>query len=98
MGFPRFKTKRSRWSCRFTTGSIGLSPRDCRHVALPRIGTVRTHESTRTLARHLARDTGRIRSATVNFQRGRWMVSFSTETTPRETAPHPGAAGRHSRR
>jgi putative transposase len=40
---------------------------------------MRTHESTRKLARHIARGTGRIRSATVTHQRGRWFVSFSVE-------------------
>src|SRR5262249_39454500 len=47
---PRFKSKRSRLSCRFTTGAFRLG-RDRRHVTLPRIGQVRTGESTRKLAR-----------------------------------------------
>ncbi|MEO6083298.1 MAG: IS607 family element RNA-guided endonuclease TnpB [Umezawaea sp.] len=62
--FPRFKGKRKAMSCRFTTGSFGLVDRDRRHVRLPRIGTVHTHESTRKLARHVERATARIRSAT----------------------------------
>lgn len=33
---------------------------------------VRTHESTRKLARHAERGTARIRSATVSFRSGRW--------------------------
>ncbi|GAB3550763.1 putative transposase [Actinopolyspora lacussalsi] len=87
VGFPRFTSKRHRASCRFTTGSFGLSDSDRRHVKLPRIGTVRTHESTRTLARHVERGTARIRSTTVSFQRGRWHVSFSVEITKTEPAP-----------
>ncbi|SDK77195.1 transposase [Actinopolyspora mzabensis] len=87
VGFPQFKSKRHRWSCRFTTGSFGLSDSDRRHAKLPRIGTVRTHESTRKLARHVERGTARIRSATVSFQRGRWHVSFSVEITKTEPAP-----------
>ncbi|MER5387650.1 IS607 family element RNA-guided endonuclease TnpB [Saccharopolyspora sp. NPDC002686] len=79
LGFPRCKGKRSVLSCRFTTGSFGLVDRDRRHVKLPRIGTVRTLESTRKLARHVDRGTARIRSATVSFRSGRWFVSFSVE-------------------
>ncbi|WP_172798193.1 IS607 family element RNA-guided endonuclease TnpB [Mycobacterium sp. GA-1285] len=77
--FPRFKTKKSHLSCRFTTGVFGLINSDRRHVKLPRIGKVRTHESTRKLARRVDRGSARIRSATVTFTRGRWFVSFSVE-------------------
>ncbi|WP_245721348.1 hypothetical protein [Nocardia pseudovaccinii] len=76
VGFPRFKGRRAGLSCRFTTGAFGLTDGDRRHVKLPRIGTVRTHESTRKLARHLERGTARIRSATVSHRAGRWFVSF----------------------
>jgi putative transposase len=48
-------------------------------VTLPRIGLVRTQESTRKLARHVERCTARIRSATVTHQGGRWFCSFSVE-------------------
>ncbi|MDP9642977.1 putative transposase [Actinopolyspora lacussalsi] len=91
MRFPRFKSKRHRLSCRFTTGSFGLAARDRRHVKLPRIGTVRTYESTRTLARHVERGTAHIRSASVSFHRGRWHVSFSVEIT--KTEPKPAGKG-----
>ena len=87
LGFPRFKGRRGGLSCRFTTGSCGLVDADRRHVKLPRIGVVRTHESTRKLARHVERGTGRIRSATVSFRAGRWFVSFSVEIT--RTIRHP---------
>ena len=89
VGFPRFKGKRSGLSCRFTTGSFGLAE-DRRHVKLPRIGTVRTHESTRKLARHVERGTVRIRSATVSHRAGRWFVSFCVgieRTDPAPTQP-----------
>ncbi|MFD1814144.1 IS607 family element RNA-guided endonuclease TnpB [Rhodococcus gannanensis] len=75
---PRFKSKRSHRSCRFTTGAFGLG-RDRRHVKLPRIGEVRTHESTRKLARKVEAGTARIVSATLSYQRGRWHVSFAVE-------------------
>ena len=51
VGFPRFKSKRGRWSFRVSTGAFGLAKQDRRHVQLPRIGIVRTHESTRKLRR-----------------------------------------------
>lgn len=82
--FPRFKGKRTALSCRFTTGSLGLVETDRRRVRLPRIGVVRTHESTRKLARHVERGTARIRSATVSYRRGRWLVSFSVEIDRRD--------------
>ena len=77
--FPKFKSKRARLSCRFSTGEFGLVNADRRHVRLPRIGVVRTHESTRKLARRIDAGTARIRSATLTFERGRWIVSFSVE-------------------
>lgn len=72
---------------RFTTGAFGLASTDRRHVKVPRIGVVRTHESTRKLARHVERGTARIRSATVSWRRGRWHVSFSVEIQRAEPAP-----------
>ncbi|WP_440102094.1 helix-turn-helix domain-containing protein, partial [Streptosporangium sp. H16] len=51
MGFARFRSKhRAALSCRFTTGAIRVEA-DRRHVTLPRLGTIRTGESTRKLAR-----------------------------------------------
>ncbi|HEX4705000.1 MAG TPA: IS607 family element RNA-guided endonuclease TnpB [Pseudonocardiaceae bacterium] len=90
--FPRFRGKRAGLSCRFTTGSFGLADTDRRHVKLPRIGLVRTLESTRKLARHVERGTAGIRSATVSHQGGRWHVAFSVEITRADPAPtQPGS-------
>jgi putative transposase len=84
---PRFKSKhRSRLTCRLTTGGFGLGA-DRRHVKLPVIGTIRTHEPTRKLARKVEAGTGRIRSATLSFQRGQWYVSFSVEVPDVTPAP-----------
>lgn len=92
LGFPRFKGKRSGLSCRFTTGAFGLTE-DRRHVKLPRIGLVRTHEPTRKLARHVERGTARIRSATVSHRGGRWFVAFSVEIERVDLVPtRPGSA------
>jgi putative transposase len=76
MGFPRFKTKAGavkKFS--FSTGAIRVGP-DPNHITLPRLGTIKSHESTRKLGRRLQAGTARILKATVRFQRGRWLVSF----------------------
>jgi putative transposase len=79
VGKPRRKRKHTAaLSCRFTTGTIRVEP-DRTHVTLPRLGTVKTHESTRKLARRLAAGTARILSATVSFRCGRWFCSFQVE-------------------
>src|SRR5918997_2209116 len=75
---PRFKGRRARRSCRFSTGAFGLGA-DRRHIRLPRIGAVRTHESTRKLARRVEAGTARILSANLTWQRGRWHVSFGVQ-------------------
>ncbi len=76
VGFPVFKSARSRRSVRFTTGMIRVEP-DRRHVTLPRIGRIRTHESTRKLARRIEAGTARILSATLSEDSsGRWLCSF----------------------
>ncbi|TQC46515.1 transposase [Rhodococcus sp. WS4] len=95
MGFPRFKGKRALLSCRFTTGSFGLvtDGGDRRHIQLPRIGVVRSAESTRKLARKMVAGTARIRSATLSYRRGRWQVSFSVEITLPARALPPTATG-----
>ncbi len=92
MGRPRFKSKhRARLSCRFTTGTIRVQD-DRRHVTLPVVGTIRTHENTRKLHRRIANGSARILSATVTHHRGRWSVSFQTEVQREATTPQrPGA-------
>jgi putative transposase len=79
MGTPRFKPKRkARLSCRFTTGTIRLDA-DGRHVTLPRLGTIRTHEPTGSLLTRITVGTARVLSATVRHERGRWFVAFQAE-------------------
>jgi len=71
--FPRFRSRRAgKVSCRFTTGMIRVEP-DRHHITLPRLGTIRTHESTRKLARRLEAGTARILSATIRRQGARWF-------------------------
>ncbi|WP_225097850.1 IS607 family element RNA-guided endonuclease TnpB [Streptomyces sp. CoH27] len=79
MGAPRFKAKRkARLVCRFTTGTIRVDS-DGRHVTLPRLGTIRTHEPTVKLLARVQTGTARILSATVRYERGRWFASFQVE-------------------
>jgi putative transposase len=79
MGFPTWKKKgRARDSCRFTTGQIKVLT-DRKHVQLPRLGVLKTHESTRKLARRLEQGTARILAATVTRTADRWFVSFDVE-------------------
>jgi putative transposase len=78
IGFPRFKQRGRRDACRFTTGTIRVLT-DRKHVQLPRIGVIKTHESTRKLARHLERGTGRILAATITRVADRWHVAFTCE-------------------
>lgn len=79
VGFPRFKSRRKHApSVRFTTGAIRVED-DRRRVTLPRLGTIKTHESTRKLQRRIAHGRARILSATVRAEGGRWFVSFTVE-------------------
>jgi len=63
-------------------------------ATLPKLGTIRTHESTRKLARRLEAGTARILSATVSRTAQRWLVSFTVEVD--RAIPHrhdrPGSA------
>jgi putative transposase len=77
MGFPRFKKKAGATKkFTFTTGTIRLEP-DRHHITLPRLGTIKTHENTRKLARRIEAGTARMLKATVRFERCRWLVSLT---------------------
>jgi len=79
VGFPRRKKKgRARDACRFTTGAIRVLG-DRKHVQLPRIGVIKTHESTRKLARRIDHGSARILAATISRTADRWYVSFTVE-------------------
>ncbi|MED5812224.1 RNA-guided endonuclease TnpB family protein [Mycolicibacterium sp. 050232] len=80
---------------RFTTGVIRVEA-DRRHVTLPRLGAVRTHESTRKLARRVEAGTARILSATVRQDSaGRWhcalavIVEVKTRPAHARRSAHP---------
>jgi putative transposase len=95
MGFPKFKTKsRAVAKFSFTTGAVRVEA-DRKHVTLPRLGMIKTRETTRKLARRVEAGTARILKATVRFARGRWLVSFTCivqRDTGRPADVKPGAA------
>jgi putative transposase len=94
MGWPRAKKKHGRRSARFTTGAIRVDP-GYRHVVLPRLGRIRTHESTRKLARRVRAGTATILSATVTETAGRWFCSFQVAVQRTVGRPaHAPKAGR----
>lgn len=86
--FPRFRSRRAgKVSCRFTKGVIRVEP-DRHHITLPRLGTIRTHESTRKLARRLEAGTARILSATIRRQGTRWFCSFQVIVAAKARPAH----------
>ena len=95
VGFPRFKSKHgAAKKFSFTTGALRVEP-DRKHVTLPRLGAIKTHESTRKLSRRIEAGTARILKATVRFERGRWLVSLGclvARDTGRPAHVKPGAA------
>jgi putative transposase len=85
VGWPRLKRRgRARRSFRVTTGGFGVV--DSRHVRLPRIGVIRTKESTTSLLARIETPDARILSVTVSEQGGRWFASFTTRVE-RHDAP-----------
>jgi putative transposase len=72
---------------RFTTTGDPRLRGDRKHVTLPRVGTITTHESTRTLARRVETGTARILSATVRRDAGRWYCAFTVDVARHVSAP-----------
>jgi transposase len=77
---------RGRQACRFSTGAIRVEA-DRHHVTLPRLGCLKTHESTRKLARRLEQGTARILGATISQQGDRWFVSFTCQVQRAQRRP-----------
>ena len=78
-GFPRFASRRGRQSVTFTTGGFRVD--DARHVVLPMLGRLKTFESTNKLTSRIEAGTARISRATLAYERGRWVVSFTVHQT-----------------
>jgi putative transposase len=75
VGFPRFKKRgkdRDRFS--FSTGTMRLEA-DRRHLTLPVLGTIRTHENTRRIERLVALDRAKILGVTVSRQGNRVIAA-----------------------
>ncbi len=85
VGFPRFCKKVRHQSVRFTTGAIRIHDRT--HIVLPRLGRLRTHETTTGLAKRIQAGTARILSATLSLEGGRWYASFTCEVERGEHQP-----------
>ena len=79
VGFPVFKKRQAKRSCRFTTGAVGVV--DPRHIQLPRIGIVRSKEPTRALSDLIDTGSARILSATLTEVAGRWYVCFGCKVS-----------------
>jgi putative transposase len=56
-------------------------------VTLPRLGTLKLHESARKLARRVQAGTARVMSATVRREAGRWFVAFTCQVERAAQAP-----------
>ena len=78
VGFPKYHKRGRHESVRFTTGAIRVES-DRRHVTLPVLGTIHTHESTRKLARRIENNAARILAATLSRSGNRWFVTFTCE-------------------
>ena len=92
VGFPRHKRKgHSRSACRFSTGAIRAEG-DRHHVTLPRLGCLKTHESTRKLTRRVEQGTARVLAATISQQGGRSFVSFTCQVQRAQRRPRQPAA------
>ena len=91
MGFPRFKKKgRDADRVTFTTGAMRVEP-DRRHLTLPVIGCVRTHENTRRIERLIR--AGRARVLAISVRRNGTRLDASVRVLvqrpqqPRVTLP-----------
>ena len=94
VGFPRFKRKgRDADRVCFTTGAMRVEP-DRRHVTLPVIGTVRTHENTRRIERLIG--AGRARVLAIAVRRNGTRLDASVRVLLRRPQ-RPGVARPGSR-
>ena len=93
MGFPRFKKKgRDADRVSFTTGAMRVEP-DRRHLRLPVIGCVRTHENTRRIERLIRAGRARVLAITVcrNGTRLDASVRVLVQRPQQPKVAHPGS-------
>jgi putative transposase len=94
VGFPRFKRKgRDADRVCFTTGAMRVEP-DRRHLTLPVIGTVRTHENTRRIERLIR--AGRARVLAISVRRNGTRLDASVRVCV-QRPQHPGVTRPGSR-
>ena len=94
VGFPRFKKKgRAADRVCFTTGAMRVE-RDRRHLTLPVIGTVRTHENTRRIERIIR--PGRARVLAISVRRNGTRLDASVRVLV-QRPQQPGVAQPDSR-
>src|SRR5690349_14897792 len=95
LGRPKFRSKhRARRACQVHGTTIHVP--DAHHVRLPKIGVIKTHESTRKLLRRIRKDTARIVRATMSqHSNGRWYVALTVEVQ-REIRTAPPARQRRA--
>lgn len=89
VGYPQFKKKgRSRDSVRIhhDVNHPSIRPDGYRHLRVPRLGSIRTHQSGKRLARYLTRAGGHIQSVTLSRAGTRWYAAVLV------TAPAPAPA------
>ena len=87
VGFPRFKRKdRDADRVCFTTGAMRVEP-DRRHLTLPVIGCVRTHENTRRIERLIAKGRARVLAISVRRNGTRFDASVRV-VVQRPQHPH----------
>ena len=92
-GLPRFKKEgRDQDRVSFTTGAMRVEP-DRRHLTLPVIGTVRTHENTRRIERLIAKDRARVLAISVrrNGTRLDASVRVRVQRPQQPKVAHPGS-------
>ncbi len=93
VGFPRFKKKnRDADRVSFSTGAMRVEP-DRRHLTLPLIGTVRTHENTRRIERLIAKGRARVLAITLhrNGTRLDASVRVLVQRPQQPSVAHPGS-------
>lgn len=90
-GFPRFKRRGPDWALGSTRYDRATLTADRHHVLLPKLGAVRTRQSTRRLARLVELDRARVLRATVSQRAGRWQVSLTAEVSIPVPAPRTDA-------
>ncbi len=93
MGFPRFRKKgRDQDRVTFTTGAMRVES-DRRHLTLPVVGTVRTHENTRRIERLIAKGRARVLAISVrrNGTRLDASVRVLVQRPQQPNVAHPGS-------